>query len=258
MDLESLNWNNIVPEDALRPSPREYAAMSYDSRERRLIVFGGWNNGWLNDLYTLDVSKIVGPDYAITSIDPPLGQISGGQEITIKGVGFGANNIQVFFTPGTQPTMYESKLAQSAAGTWVSDTEITATTPDFAVFGDKREAVVQLKIQGGDMTTTYVNYSFFLDTQPDKTLCYGPGILTDLSTHDDVEFIIQARNENEENRTSGRDQFQVTISTKDEDPKNIPCEIRDTDDGKYYVKYRVEEECEVDIVVKYMDGKGRW
>jgi hypothetical protein len=73
MDLESLNWNNIVPEDATRPSPREYAAMSYDSRERRLIVFGGWNNGWLNDLYTLDVSKIVGPDYAITSIDPPLG-----------------------------------------------------------------------------------------------------------------------------------------------------------------------------------------
>ena len=31
MDLESLSWNNIVPEDSVRPSPREYAAMSYDS-----------------------------------------------------------------------------------------------------------------------------------------------------------------------------------------------------------------------------------
>lgn len=47
--------------------------MSYDENNRRLVVFGGWYNGWLNDLYTLDVSKIVGPSYAITSIDPPLG-----------------------------------------------------------------------------------------------------------------------------------------------------------------------------------------
>ena len=50
----------------------------------------------------------------------------------------------------------------------------------------------------------------------------------------------------------------MTISTREEEPKNIPCEIRDTDDGKYYVKYRCEQEGEVDIVVKYQDGKGRW
>ena len=247
-----------MPENDTRPQPREYAAMSYDERERRLIVFGGWNNGWLNDLYTLDVSKIVGPSYAITSIDPPLGQISGGVEIKIKGVGFGANNIQVYFTPGNQPTMYVSKQALTTVGNWVSETELTAVTPDFSVFGEKREAVVQLTISGGDLTTTYVNYSFFLDTQPDKTLCYGPGIMQDCSTHDDVKFIIQARNENEENRTSGRDHFQVTITTKDDPPREVPCEIEDTDDGKYYVKYRIEHECEVDIRVQYQDGKGKW
>lgn len=47
--------------------------MSYDEKGSRLVVFGGWHNGWLNDLYALDVSKIVGPAYAITGIDPPLG-----------------------------------------------------------------------------------------------------------------------------------------------------------------------------------------
>lgn len=73
MDLENFRWQEIMPEDEERPSPREYAAMSYDENNRRLVVFGGWHNGWLNDLYTLDVSKIVGPSYAITSIDPPLG-----------------------------------------------------------------------------------------------------------------------------------------------------------------------------------------
>lgn len=135
-------------------------------------------------------------------------------------------------------------------------------TPDFSLFGEKRECVVQMEIQGGDMTTTYVNYSFFLDTQPEKTLCYGPGILKDMSIHEPVEFIIQARNEHEENRTSGRDDFMVTVTTRprneDEQPKEIPCEIKDTNDGKYFVKYHVEEECDVDIMVKYQDGKGKW
>ena len=57
----------------MRPKPVEYASMSYDPRESRLLVFGGWNTGWINDLYGLNVSKIVGPTYAVTSIDPPLG-----------------------------------------------------------------------------------------------------------------------------------------------------------------------------------------
>ena len=68
-----MKWMDINPEDEVRPLAREYAAMSYDENNRRLVVFGGWAHGWLNDLYVLDVSKIVGPSYAITGIDPPLG-----------------------------------------------------------------------------------------------------------------------------------------------------------------------------------------
>ena len=83
-----------------------------------------------------------------------------------------------------------SKLALNVPGNWVSENEITAITPDFSVFGEKREAVVQLTIAGQDLTTTFVDYHFFLDTQPDKTLCYGPGILKNMSTADAVEFII--------------------------------------------------------------------
>jgi len=61
------------------PTPREYCAMTYtglmqaESKDRRLIVFGGWNNGWFNDLYSLNVAKIVGPSYAIISSDPVCG-----------------------------------------------------------------------------------------------------------------------------------------------------------------------------------------
>lgn len=232
--------------------------MSYDESNRRLVVFGGWNNGWMNDLYTLDVSKIVGPSYAITSIDPPLGQISGGVEILLKGVGFTGANIVVYFTPGNQLSMNVSKLALNVPGVFVSENEIKAVTPDFSVFGDKREAVVQMTIGGDDLTTTFVDYHFFLDTMPDKTLCYGPGVLQRMSTKEPVEFIIQARNIEEQNRTSGRDEFKVTIMTKEEEPQEIPCEIRDTEDGKYFVKYKCDKEIEVNIDVKYLDSKNKW
>jgi dynein heavy chain len=79
LDIETMHWTTMAMEDQdshgkpLMPPSREYQAMSYDHRESRLIVFGGWNNGWFNDLYALNVSKIVGPAYAITEVVPRLG-----------------------------------------------------------------------------------------------------------------------------------------------------------------------------------------
>ena len=246
-----------MPEDEERPPPREYSAMSYDDNTRRLVVFGGWHNGWLNDLYALDVSKLVGPSYAITSIDPPLGQISGGVPITIKGVGFKSGSCTIYFTPGTVPALGNaSKNAPYATGEVLSDTELTAVTPDF---GDKGNvAIVQLSFSNDDLTTTYQEFNFFLDTKAEKSLCYGPGLLTDCAINEPVEFLIQARNELEENRTSGRDNFSISIKTIEDQPQEIEAEITDADDGKYYVKYQMDREVEVDIVVSYMNNKQKW
>ncbi len=72
LDIATMKWSNIHPENTECPAPREYAACTYDSNTSRLIVFGGWNNGWMADLWTLNVSKIVGPAYAITEIFPAL------------------------------------------------------------------------------------------------------------------------------------------------------------------------------------------
>ena len=88
LDIETLRWAPIHPEDDVVPKPREYAGMSYDHRESRLIVFGGWNNRWMNDIYALNVSKIVGPAYAVTSIEPATSQLSGGTTVTVRGCGF--------------------------------------------------------------------------------------------------------------------------------------------------------------------------
>ena len=136
-DLGSMSWNEIKPESGVIPTPREYAAISYDVSNSRLLIFGGWNNGWLNDMFALSVNKIVGPSYAITEIDPPLGQLTGGVPINIKGVGFKDQTIKVYFTVGQSPVDASGKMTLESAGTFISETEVTCMTPNFEQFGPK-------------------------------------------------------------------------------------------------------------------------
>lgn len=105
--------------------------MTYDHKDSRLLVFGGWNNGWHNDLYALNVSKISGPSYAVTEIIPNLGQLSGNVNVILKGVGFKDANIKVFFTCGKNPVDIPNKLSIEVPGTYISETEISCITPSY-------------------------------------------------------------------------------------------------------------------------------
>lgn len=195
LDIGTMNWSEIKPEnDAIMPCAREYAACSYDYANSRLLIFGGWNNGWLNDLHALAVNKIVGPSYAITEIDPPLGQLTGGVPVNIKGQGFKDQSIKVYFTVGKIPTDTPTKNTIDVGGTFVSETELTAITPNFEVHGPK-ECTVQLSILGNELTTTFVHYTYFLNTRAYKSLCFGPGILKEQACGEPIEFVIQARND---------------------------------------------------------------
>ena len=98
IDVKTSSWETIKPEGDLLPKPHEHVGVSYDQRESRLLIFGG-----LNDVYSLNVSKIVGPSYAVTSIEPAASQLSGGKSVTIRGAGFKDQNIKVFFTAGDSP-----------------------------------------------------------------------------------------------------------------------------------------------------------
>ena len=178
LDIGTMAWSEIKPENNEVPTAREYAAISYDTANSRLLVFGGWNNGWLNDMYVLAVNKIVGPSYAITEIDPPLGQLTGGVPVNIKGCGFKDQTIRIYFTVGKLPTDVPTKFTLDVAGTYVSETEITAVTPNFEQFGPK-ECTVQLSILGNELTTTFVSYTYFLNTRAVKSLDFGPGLLKD-------------------------------------------------------------------------------
>jgi len=146
LDIDTLTWSTVHTEDrespdCVVPEPREYAAIAYDARYSRIIVFGGWNNKWLDSAYALNISKIVGPPYAVTDIFPKLGQLSGGVSVKIIGCGFKDTSITVYFTMGKTPVDVASKNSISVSGTCVSDTELTCITPSFDMFGPK-EAVV--------------------------------------------------------------------------------------------------------------------
>jgi dynein heavy chain len=95
-------------------------------------------------------------------------------------------------------------------GYFVSESELTCITPNFEQFGPK-ECVMQLSIGNGDLTTTAVAFNYFLNTRAMKSLAYGPGLLQDVAPNTPVEFIIQARNDLGENRSSGRDKFEVRV-----------------------------------------------
>jgi len=272
LDLGTVKWRTFASDPEVYdniPPPREYSAVAYDERERKLIISGGWNNGWFDDLYCLTVGKIVGPSYAITQSDPCLGQLSGGVTLTINGQGFKDQNIKVLFTQGNKPLDTASKLTIEVPGCFVSENELTCVTPNFENFGPK-ECVIQLSIANGDMTNTWVNFQYFLNTRALKSLAYGPGLLQNVAAGIPVEFKIIARNDLGENRASGRDIFEVkikrTLPVPEEEKENeeykpeiveLDCDVVDLDNGQYDCKYQIADPGDVEITIQFLDDKGK-
>jgi hypothetical protein len=95
-DVEGDNWTGKevkleIAEDStdtkpIMPQARDSCKMIFF--ENQVVVFGGWNNKWLSDMWCLNTSKITGPKYAIYSITPKRGPVTGKTKINIKGVGF--------------------------------------------------------------------------------------------------------------------------------------------------------------------------
>lgn len=68
---EKYEWSDPPLENKAndqRIPPREHAAICYEKEESRLILFGGWSNKWLDDIWQINVSSIVGPPYAVIGI----------------------------------------------------------------------------------------------------------------------------------------------------------------------------------------------
>jgi dynein heavy chain, axonemal len=70
------------------PPPRADMEMVFDAKHGQMVVFSGYGVEWMNDIYFLDISSMVGPSYSLKDIFPRVGPVTGGTEIDILGLDF--------------------------------------------------------------------------------------------------------------------------------------------------------------------------
>ena len=94
-----------------------------------------------------------------------------------------------------------------------------------------------------------------MNTRALKSLAYGPGVLKNALIGVPVEFVIQARNDLNENRVSGNDEFKVVICSSEDRKKKIENTLVDRGDGSYLVTYQADEPGDYEIEINFMNDK---
>jgi len=236
------------------PTPRSDSCISYDPKGSRLIVFGGWADRWFDDLYTLDVGGIVGPPYAITDMIPKMGPVTGGTSIAIFGIDF-INTQDVIVRFGN------ARNSADVQGRFLSQTKIQCISPDFTKFPPGEAVDVRIALDGDSFTTTFQKFSFFSVTNCDTCVMFGPGLLNGCALNEEVSFIIQARDDQKMNRTTGGDEYSITIFEvgAGEDNTNVRLQginVEDLNDGRYIVTYIARNAGKYEIKVDFLGTFG--
>ncbi|ETW07727.1 hypothetical protein H310_02174 [Aphanomyces invadans] len=240
LDTGTFAWT--VPEThGTPPAARADTTLAYDDKGSRLMICGGWANLWFNDVFSLDVSCVVGPPYAITGVRPSFGAITGGLLLTVEGIDFTPKPVIVRFSC--------RKGTIDVPGTYVNDQTLTVTTPDFSMFppGDVQ---IRVALQGDSFTTTFQMFNFFAVTSAAKTLAYGAGVQSGGAAAEPITFLLQACDANSHHRVRGGDEFMVSVRSLVDD-KELQTVIQDMDNGTYAVTYTAPTRGEYEINVQF-------
>ena len=239
MDAGSMEWTPYTMQGT-PPPPREDCGMAYDPSQCNLVFFGGWKQKWLDDLWILNVAGVVGPPYAIMKSEPDTGPLTGGTPVILHGLRFiESPMINVRFTDG--------KRDANCNGTYISDTMIKCTSPDFSKFG-AADVIVRLSISGDPFTVNETRFIYYANTQAKKSMAFGPGLLPGCPAGQLVSFIVQAKDLHGKTRTTGLDPLRVAITGP---CKGVPTEavVLDRLNGTYEVQYFVPTSGEYEITV---------
>jgi len=229
----SFTWTRPAVVGTL-PMPRSESPVVFDPKGQRVIMFGGWANRWYGDLFVCKVGEVVGPPYAIESITPSNGPITGQTKCTINGIGFRSS--------GTQATIRFAciKGFLETPGEVISDTQIVFDAPNYEKFG-AQTIECRCGVGGKALTNTNVSYTYFAVTSCETTVAFGPGIIDKCVAAKDVCIVIQTRDAAGTNRACGMDEFTLTVSKltqlKDKEAfvpiEDLKVDIKDPDDGTY-------------------------
>lgn len=247
LDCRSMTWMaapRLVLGDA--PAPREDAAWAFDGKTSKLIMFGGWANDWLDDCHMLDVSGIVGPPYAVQSLEPDEGPMTGRSKLIIHGLDFVKGKCVVKFTDGRNEELSEKADV-------VSPTEIHCLSPDWSKYAPG-EVNVRVSIGGDAFSVNKVKWVYYTNTKPQKCVAFGPGLFDKgVVWGFPALFKIQAKDTGGRNRTSGGEADLWRISATTAEGVELPIKIVDNKDGTYDVSYIPRGAGTVDINAAYDD-----
>ena len=179
--------------------------MAYDTKSCNLLYFGGWRQGWLDDLCCLNVAGIVGPPYAVQSVEPATGPVTGNTPVLLRGIGFTESPlVQVKFT--------DDKREAAVPGKFISSSEITCNTPSFEKFGPM-DVVVRVAIKGDPFTVNKAMFRFYVNTKASRCMAFGPAVLPSVQVGQRVAMVLVAKDSTGKARTSGDDAIQVAVTS---------------------------------------------
>ena len=96
-----------------------------------------------------------------------------------------------------------------------------------------------MSLEGRPFTITAASFTYYNITRPEKCLAFGPGLITEGNFTQEAQFMIISRDKTDSNRSSGSDNFVVSITQGDPDEADSAIEgkIKDNQNGTYTVSY---------------------
>ena len=207
-------------------------------------MFGGWANRWFGDAVSIDVSSAVGPPYAVSSMEPPLGPVTGGTPAIIRGQGFPNRkgqglNARFFSQDGKKFVDAPAKVIDSES--------LEVETPSMQEIGPGISEV-RVQVRGNALTITAAPFNFFDVTSCEKSLCFGSGLVPGVVVATSTGFFIQSRDASNLNRTTGGDEYEVRIlaghgaarRVLSEEEDGCTVSIEDLGTGMHRVEYYIK------------------
>ena len=206
----------------------------------------------MSDLYTLDIGAIVGPSYALTDLHPKIGPITGGTACAISGIDF----------PNTQDVVVRfgnNKHFATVSGVFVTKARVNCVSPDFSKFPPGNYEV-RIAMDGDGFTVSSQIYTFFAVAHHRFCIMFGAGLLGPCAVNEEVSFIIQGRDDNNQNRTTGGDEFRVSVALLDggdsENARITGIQMADWEDGRHQVTFVVKYPGKYAVSVDFVGSFG--
>ncbi len=251
-----LEWNRpAVSGD--QPSPRSDTEMFYEPNFGKLFLFGGWSNRWHGEVFSCEISSVVGPPYNIFDIKSrewlqSIGPVTGGSDMILRGKGFTS-------VVGVATVRFAcQKGFLDVTGEVLDDESVSIRTPNFDKYGAIK-VQLRLKIGSQSFTNNTVDFSFFSVTDSTQTVAFGPGILSQNPINRQTFFLIQAKDKTGNIRVCGMDKFHIDIhceTTCDKEDSAVPYQIEDQNDGTYLIQYTPKLQGEYRLNVKFLGTFG--